>query len=358
MSRQTIQIGPHTLGPGHIPAFWPDIDVYFKSEQSQAFHLIDMIAQAGGQYLKGAVLHRADLCLNSDRDVSYYDKYNGTIVHESYKDVIMRHVVPLDVLYKIMLHATNAGLTLVLSVYDHDGVAFAQEIGACAVKIPSSNITHRALIEEVASCGLPMIIDTGRSRFAEIERAVAWIRHHGAGQRLIIQHSPPGPPAPSNRFHMRMIEYLAQTFSCLTGLSDHHPGLEMFPIAIALGACVVEKGLVMDGAQTDIDVAHALPAGKIHEAMTTIEQSWQALGQARRPDDEVPDCAIDRMCIIARRNIAAGEVISRDMLDFAFPPVGIGAEYVDDIIGATVHQDILSGTPLNRDAIDLYPRDL
>lgn len=346
-----VRIGSHQLGAGRPPVFWPDIDVYFKSDLSQAYALIDHVAQAGGKFLKGAVLHRADLCLKSGKEVRFYDSQTGRIVSSPYEDVIARHVVPLETLDKVMCRARDAGLHLVLSVYDHDGVAFARGVGASAIKLPSSNITHKALIEEVASSGLPMVMDTGRSSFAEIERAVGWVKSRQAGCHLLLQHSPPGPPASATRFHLRMMQHMGTWFSCPVGLSDHHAGLAMFPIAIALGACLIEKGLTVDRAPADIDIAHALPVSRLREAMDLMEESWQALGECRRPAADLDGVPIDRMCILARRDIRAGETITRDMLGFAFPPLGIGAEDLDTVIGTTARDAIAGGTPITRELL-------
>lgn len=345
-STPCVPIGPYLIGERHPPVFWPDIDVYFQRDLNQAFHLIDKIAEAGGRFLKGAVLHRGSLCLKGARPISYYNKNTEKMVSEPFENVIDRHVVPLEMLHRVMSHASGTGLSLVLSVYDNEGLAFAKDVGALAIKIPSSNITHRSLIELVAESALPMVIDTGRSKFCEIERAVSWAQEKGAGARFIIQHSPPGPPARAARFHLRMMPHISQVFSCPVGLSDHHSGLAMLPLAVALGASVVEKGLVIDDAKADIDVAHALPVSRLREALAMLDESWYALGESIRPDAEVPMDPVDRMCIIAHRNIAEGDVITRDAIDFAFPPVGIGAEDIDRLLGATAKVSIHRGEPI------------
>jgi sialic acid synthase SpsE len=345
-STPCVPIGSYLIGELHPPVFWPDIDVYFQRDLTQAFHLIDKIAEAGGRFLKGAVLHRGSLCLKDARSVSYYNKNTDEMVSEPFENVIDRHAVPLEMLHRVMSHARGTGLSLVLSVYDKEGLAFAKEVGASAIKIPSSNITHRSLIEVVAESALPMVIDTGRSKFWEIERAVSWTKEKGAGARLIVQHSPPGPPAHAARFHLRMMSHMSRVFSCPVGLSDHHSGLAMLPLAVALGASVVEKGLVIDDAKADIDVAHALPVSRLREALAMLDESWHALGESIRPDAEVPPDPVDRMCIIAHREIAAGEIIMRDAIDFAFPPVGIGAEEIDCLLGATAKVSILRGEPI------------
>lgn len=341
-----VPIGPYLIGEKHPPVFWPDIDVYFQRDLNQAFHLIDKIAEAGGRFLKGAVLHRGSLCLKGARPMSYYNKSTDKMVSEPFETIVDRHVVPLEMLHRVMSHARRTGLSLVLSVYDNEGLAFAKDVGALAIKIPSSNITHKSLIEVVAESALPMVIDTGRSKFWEIERAVTWAQEKGAGERLIVQHSPPGPPAHAALFHLRMIPHMYRVFACPVGLSDHHRGLAMLPLAVALGASVIEKGLVIDDAKADIDIAHALPVSRLREALVMIDECWYALGESIRPDAEVPMSSVDRMCIIAHRKIAEGEVITRDAIDFAFPPIGIVAEEIDCLLGATAKVSILRGEPI------------
>ncbi|WP_394691598.1 N-acetylneuraminate synthase family protein [Hoeflea sp.] len=339
-----IEIASTVLGAGHPPVFWPDIDVYFRRDETQARRLIDAIAEAGGGFLKGAILHRADIALPGC-ETSYFDHVEGKVRTREYRAIMEEMVVPLAQLSRILGHARNAGLNLVLSVYDQEGVEFAVAEGACAIKIPSSNITHKPLIGQAARAGLPVVIDTGRSSWAEIARAVGWASEVGIGERLLLQHSPPGPPADAKTFHMRMLPELADCFDVPVGLSDHHPGLDMIPVAIALGACVIEKGLVATADEAGIDRAHALPASRLKETVAVMQETFSALGQRRRPDAEVPANVRDRMGCIAARPLKAGQIVRADDIAYAFPPEGLSAEYAELLIGTKLVSDIPWGAP-------------
>jgi N,N'-diacetyllegionaminate synthase len=344
--RPAITIGDITLGTGRPPAFWPDIDLYFKRDLTKALDLISRLANSGCRFLKAAALHDVSVCLPGDHLVSFFDATAGLMRTEPYAKVMERHVLPLVDLARLAARARSQGLNLVLSVYDEEGLRFALEEGAAAVKIPSSNVTHLPLIEEAAKSGLPIVLDTGRARWAEIERAVGWVTAAGGSGRLLIQHSPPGPPAAPSRYHLGMLTAIAEAFDRPIGLSDHHSGLDMIPIAVALGACVIEKGLTSDGTEGDIDIAHALPASRAGEALTLIENSFEALGNVRRPDEEAtPDPA--RMGIFAARFIAAGEMLNRECLRFAFPAVGLGTEAWGRVCGARARQSIAQGAPIS-----------
>ena len=68
-------------------------------------------------------------------------------------------------------------LDLVFSVYDTN--QYSLKIGAIAIKIPSSNINHKHLIEYSAKKNIPIIIDTGHSTIEEISRAINWLQDAG-----------------------------------------------------------------------------------------------------------------------------------------------------------------------------------
>ncbi len=352
MNKPEIIIAGRKVGGYNPPVLWPDMDVYFKRDENLALQIIDGISAAGCDFLKAAVLHRESLCLAGGHLVRYFDSVAKEMRSEPYRSVLARHVVPLDMMRRLLDYACQLGLELILSVYDKQGLDFAIAIGTAAVKIPSSNITHKSLIIAAASSGLPLVIDTGRSTYTEIARAMQWAVDGGASGRVMLQHSPPGPPATPHGFHMRMIDSLGVEFACPVGLSDHHSGLDMLPIAVALGACIYEKGVVPDSISPDIDSSHALPLSRVAQAVELLNTSWLALGERMRPDDEVTNNRVDRMGCISARDMNPGEMLTHADVDFAFPAVGIGAELIDSILGAKVVRPITKGSPVTTADID------
>lgn len=335
-------LSPALIGVDGPPVFWPDIDLYFKRDLGLARNLVSQLADAGCTVLKCAALHDPALCRPSAKQVSYYDRVSGCTVTEAYADVVQRHVLPLSDLSAIVSGGRAGGMQLVISVYDIEGINFAVAEGAAAVKIPSSNVVHRALIEAACESGLPMVIDTGRSKWSEIERAVSWVDSAGLRSRLILQHSPAGPPAPPERFHMNMIKGLAARFGTPVGLSDHHPGTDMFPIAVALGCSVVEKGIAADNSASDIDIGHALPISEVPRALDLLRDSWLSLGADKRPDADSPEDPA-RVGVFALRRIEAGERLDMRAVRFAFPRDRNGAEHWREIDNGVARRMIEQG---------------
>jgi sialic acid synthase SpsE len=329
--------------------FWPDLDVYFKRDIALAIAMVAKLQAFGVRTIKAAALHDADCCLASDATTQYHVAGRGQVT-ESYRSIIERHVVPLDDLRRICGAVRDRGLDLVLSVYDLPGIALAREFGAVAIKIPSSNIVHAPLIRAAAATGLRLVLDTGKSRLAEIDRAVEWARAAGAAD-LLVQHSPPGPPAPAHAAQLAALPMLKARYGVPVGLSDHHAGIDLLPLAVALGAAVLEKGVCADDAAPDIDLAHALPISKVPRALEAIRLASDAVGSGSLEARETLAAPADRMGLVAARDLQAGERIGTATVRFAFPAAGIPVEQWDEVAGRALVRPLSKGEPVPPSAL-------
>lgn len=313
------------------PLFFPDIGTFFNKDMDIAESLVRKLHAGGASLVKGEILHDADIVLD-DSTVEVYLGHDGTARQERNHELIERKVVPFSSYEKLFGLCKSLDMGFLLSVYDFRGAEFARDIGASALKVASSNIVHRPLIEYVARLGLPMIIDTGKSSLEEIARAVQWAEDAGASD-IMVQHSPEAPPSPLTNHNLRMLETLRQVFERPVGLSDHHAGEEMLYAAVALGAHSVEKGIIPDDMGEDQDVYHALPVSMFEEVSAKCRRIQIALGDnmryLRRDSKKHPY----RMGLVASRDVSRGEVLNLTNVRFAFPAKGIPVEHWDIVEG-------------------------
>lgn len=345
--RPEIKIGPSRIGEDVEPLFLPDIDVYFKRDLKLAFRIVDQLAEAGCRFIKVAALHEVESCLPG-YNTRYWAEGRG-FVEEEYRAILERHILPLHDLAQIMDYARRKGLAVAISVYDKAGVDFAVERGCELLKIPSSNIVHAPLIRDAVRTGIPLVIDTGRSAHDEVERAVSWARGVSEVQSnvLIIQHSPPGPPAPSEEASLKTMLGLGEAFGTYFGLSDHANDDTVMLAAAAMDADIIETGIKpRNDTADDIDTAHALSVnevGALLEKLKTIHYAArQGGGRLQRPAIEPQD----RMGLVAKQHLKAGDIIRPDNVSFAFPAIGVSVARYDDYMGAVVVRDVGEGSPI------------
>jgi len=329
-----FELGGVVVSKDAPPIVFAEVGSYFNGDSKAALTLFEKIVKHRDRnpdipvILKTEILDDPEICLPGDLIETYQNK-KGEVKKENYRSLIERKAMPLSNYEPLFAYCNEVNIPTVVSVYDFKAADFAKSNGAAGLKIASSNIVHLPLIYHVAKLGLPMVIDTGRASLQEVARAVEAARKGGV-KDIIVQHSPDGHPAAPIAHNLRILETYERCFGLPTGLSDHYVGLEMLYMAIALGACVLEKGLYFDPEELDQDIAHSMDIEEFSGVLHKCLDCWQAMGRTWRDPAETITGTIgssQRQCLVAKRDIEAGERLSLDSVRFAFPCLGVPVEH-------------------------------
>lgn len=347
------KLGKFMVGQSHPPIFFAEVGSYYNGDYALAESMIASVIKAiklvphQPAILKTEILNNPEICLKSEVEETYTNK-TGAIKKENYRTLIERKVMSLDNYKKLFKFIKDSGIDFVVSVYDFEAADFAKEQGAAALKIASSNIVHIPLIRHVATLGLPVVVDTGRSSLAEVYNAVSNLRKFSCSN-IIVQHSPDGHPALPKAHNLKMLQTYQQCFNLPTGLSDHYIGTEMLYMSIALGACVLEKGLNFDPNDLDQDISHSMSFEALPGVLQSVYDCWQALGKTERNfNDKIEGVigASQRQCLVAKSDLKPGDKISLEKVRFAFPCLGIPVEHWDIVNGREILSAIEQNTPI------------
>ena len=125
------------------------------------------------------------------------------------------------------------------------------KIGIKAIKVPSGEITHLPLLQEMAHHAktnrLPVYMSTGMSNLSEVETALQIFLDKGIKRTdVTLMHCLSSYPAPSDEVNLRAIQTLANALHCPVGYSDHTTGISAAIAAVAFGASVIEKHITLD----------------------------------------------------------------------------------------------------------------
>ena len=109
-------------------------------------------------------------------------------------------------------------------------------------------------------------------------------------ENLIITHSTSTYPCEPSELNLRMIPTLRAVFSCPIGYSGHEVGLIPSVIAVALGACLVERHISLDRAMWGGDQAASVEPGGFERLVKYIRVTEQAVGDGvkRVYESELP----------------------------------------------------------------------
>ncbi len=108
--------------------------------------------------------------------------------------------------------------------------------------------------------------------------------------KLVICHATSTYPCDPQELNLHMIETLRKEFPCPIGYSGHEVGLITSVVAVALGACMVERHITLDRAMWGSDQAASVEPQGFERLVKYIRVTEQSLGDGvkRVYDSELP----------------------------------------------------------------------
>jgi N-acetylneuraminate synthase len=95
---------------------------------------------------------------------------------------------------------------------------------------------------------------------------------------LVLTHATSAYPCEPEELNLRMVETLRAEFPCPVGYSGHEVGLVPSAVAVALGACMVERHITLDRAMWGSDQAASVEPGGFERLVKYIRVSELAVG--------------------------------------------------------------------------------
>lgn len=187
---------------------------------------------------------------------------------------------------EIDAHCKKGGIAWFASPWDEASVDFLESFNVPCHKVASASLTDDNLLRHIRATKKPVIISTGMSTMAQIERAVEVL----GTKDLIVLHSTSTYPASYDELNLKVIPVLAQRFKVPVGYSGHETGIPSSVAAVALGAKMIERHLTMDRAMWGSDQAASLEPNGITRLVRDIRLVETAFGDGKKRvfDREVP----------------------------------------------------------------------
>lgn len=232
------------------------------------------------------------------------------------------------------------GLAFVSSPFAIEAVELLEEVGVDAYKIASGEVTNTPLLERVARTGRPVILSSGMSDWAELDRAVEALRPSGD---LTVMQCTSAYPCPIERAGVNVVGELATRYGLPTGFSDHTDGIAAAVAAIVAGARVIEKHVTFSRFMYGSDAQFGQEPDAFARYCAELRDAWRLLAH---PVDKADLGAVRDMkqvfekSIVTAVAIGRGEVLTRELLAFKKPGTGIRADRIDRVVGRRAARDL------------------
>ena len=269
MARE-IKIGKHWVGDGHPAFIVAEIGINHNGDLNIAKQLIEVAHKYGVDAVK-LQKRTPELCVPPEQRNVMRETPWGYISYLDY-----RYEVEFDKTeyQEIDRHCKELGITWFVSAWDTVSVDFMEAFDPVCYKIPSALLTDHNLLHKLRSTGRPLILSTGMSTMEEIKAAVEVL----GVENLVIAHATSTYPCEPEELNLRMIQTLRDLFPCPIGYSGHEVGLVPSAVAVALGACMVERHITLDRAMWGSDQAASVEPQGVERLVKYIRVTEQSLG--------------------------------------------------------------------------------
>jgi N-acetylneuraminate synthase len=187
---------------------------------------------------------------------------------------------------EIEKHAKSKGIDWFVSVWDEGSVDFMETFDTPCYKVPSASLTDHKLLAHLKKTGKPIVLSTGMSTMEQIREAVKVV----GTDNLMLTHTTSTYPCEPEELNLRMIDTLRKEFPVPVGYSGHEVGLVISAVAVAMGACLIERHITLDRAMWGSDQAASVEPGGLQKLVKYIRVTEQSLGDGEKRvyDSEQP----------------------------------------------------------------------
>jgi Sialic acid synthase len=313
-----------------------------NGDMNLAKELINKAKECGADYVKFQSWTRdtifskrvyEDNCFLSD---DYRNRNDYTL-----KEIIDEFSVSENELLEMKKYCDEIGIGFSSTPFSKKEVDFlVDELEVDFIKIASMDLNNLPFLKYIATKGKPIVLSVGLSTLQEVDEAICTIKECGNNE-IVILHCVSIYPPEDNEVNLNNIDMLRDLYKYPVGYSDHTLGFTAAILAIAKGACIIEKHFTLDKNMFGWDHKISANEDELRIICNECNRSYKMLGSYYKSTNESEERKnAFRRSIVAANNIKKGSIIREEDLDFKRPGTGIEPKYVNFIVGKEAKRDI------------------
>jgi N,N'-diacetyllegionaminate synthase len=335
------EICGRAIGPDSPVFVIAEIGLNHGGSPARAVEMVDAAAAAGASAIKLQTIV-------ADRLVAASCPPPAHVETASLQAFFARFELDFDAHRAVVDRARHHRLAVLSTPFSEDVLPMLESLDLDGYKIASGDLTYHRLIAAAARTGRPLILSTGMSSLAEVRNAVDAARSAGA-DALGVLHCVSAYPAPPRSQNLRAVGTLAAALKVPVGLSDHGSDTSAAIPAVALGACIYERHLVLDDDVDAIDRAVSSTPRELKAAIAAMEHTRIALGDGRKvcqPAERV-NLRASRRGLYARQPLRAGQRLTGDDLIALRPVTDLAPSAATALVGSVLTRNVAAGAPIH-----------
>lgn len=331
-----------------------EIGVNHNGKLDLALQLVEAAVAAGAQAAKFQTFKADALTSRGTATVAYQKRAaNAVDQHTMLKELELSerdHRI-------VARRCEELGIEFMSTAFDKESLDLLCDLGIRRIKIPSGEVTNTPYLEDCARRGLPIILSTGMADLEEVRSAVATLRKsmlplHVTDPAnlpaLTVLHCTSAYPTAFSDVNLAAMTTIAREVGVPVGYSDHSQGIFVAPVAVALGAKIIEKHVTLDRKLPGPDHSASIEPSELKAMVRAISDAELILGDGVKAARaaELEARSLVRRGLKAARNLNAGDTLTEDDVAILRPATGIAPNEFRSIIGMQLTTALAAGDPI------------
>lgn len=331
-----VLIGNKSIGRQQPCYLIAEVGTTCLGDLRKALRLVEAGAAAGVDAIKFQVI---DPCQDSNPTVNYPIIIDGHETRVNMMKMFEKLQFSESDWAKIADACRSNGLDFFATVDYLEGVDMLERLEVPVHKIGAWDSTYKLLIERIGATRKPMFADLGPTTMEEVDDIVNWYQSAGGTAVLFMQdfHT-----AVDTQMNLRAIQHLNGKFPWPAGFSAPARDDDLDFAALALGACYIEKRLILSRSDFAFHAHESLEPDELETWVARIRHVERALGkQAIIPSDkdrELSSHYYRSVCTLTA--VKAGEELTRTNLGAKRPGTGIPTSRLPQIWGCRATREL------------------
>ena len=319
-----------------------ELGVNHDGDVSRALHLTQAAHRAGADAIKLQVFD-PDALMSKACDFAAYQRDSGENAPDP-RSMLARLALRDEEMRQVAAAARALGLAVLATPFSLSDVPRVAALGVDAVKIASPDAVNTPLLDTAAALRLPMFIATGTCDEAELDAAAM---HALASAGCLMQCVSAYPTADGDAA-LGGIAALRSRFGVAVGYSDHTASEHTGALAVAAGACVLEKHLTLDRSAPGPDHAASMDEPGFARYAAAARAAAAAVGPRRKAalPVELDVRRVSRQSVCTTRALPVGATLTVDDLALKRPGTGIPAAQLARVVGRRLARAAAADVPL------------
>ena len=327
MNAKTIKIAGRSIGLAHPPLVVAEIGINHNGSLQTAKEMALAAIKAGAEVIKhqthipeDEMSAEAKKMIPGNASCSIWDIMSRCALNEEEETELQQFVL-------------QHGAIFISTPFSFQAVERLEKMGVPAYKVGSGEMNNLPLLDYIARTQKPILLSTGMNDLDSVRRSVdVIVKHH---TEFALLHTTNVYPTPAPLIRLGALEELKTAFPGeVIGLSDHSQNNLACLAAVALGASVLERHFTDTKTRPGEDICCSMTPQELRDLISQSKEIAQMRGGRKSPaKEESVTIQFAFSSVVAARDLAPGQTITRADLTAKRPAGGIAAADLPKLIG-------------------------